>query len=121
MSTKSEKYKRSIRNDREDWRSLWRRCFICSRHGTLDVHEIEKKSSAPLAWGERCNYLALCSSCHWDVEHHPAFWTHARQLALKQRIDSEHYDLAAWLAIKPRPATYVTQDEVDEFLNRRIA
>ena len=37
---------------------------------------------------------------------------HAKQLAVKLARDPEHFDLAEWLAIGSRPATYVTAEEV---------
>lgn len=108
-------YYRSIKRDREAWRDEQKpRCMKCLKaFGGLrwpEIHEIEKRSQAPKSWGQRCNYLLLCNPCHWEMD--DAEWTHARQLALKFRMDPEHFDLAAWLAIKPRPATYVTEDEI---------
>lgn len=111
----AQQYYRSIRKDREAWRDeMPPRCMRCRKKFDdwrwSEIHEIEKRSQAPKSWARRCNYLLLCNPCHWGMDEPE--WTHARQLALKRRMDPEHFDLVAWLAIKPRPATYVTMDEI---------
>lgn len=114
--TAAKRYYRLIEKDRYAWRDEMRpRCMKCFKKFDgwrwPEIHEIEKRSQAPLSWGKRCNYLLICHPCHEEF-HENAEWTHAQQLAIKLRMDPKHYDLAAWLAIKPRPETYVTEDEV---------
>lgn len=43
------------------------------------------------------------------------------QLALKWIFDREHYDLAKWRSLKPRPLTYVTPKEVSYWMKRHRA
>lgn len=95
-------YARKVRPERQSWRESMRpECMYCYRAeygGTwLEVHEIERKSQAAGRWGERCNYLLLCPSCHAT---HFASMPHARQLAVKLINDPKHFCLASWLRIK---------------------
>jgi hypothetical protein len=113
---KARRYKQRAKADRDAWRDeMPDKCMACGRHlGGFwwpEVHEIERKGQAQYSWAHRCNYLKLCHPCHTEMDDY-SIWPHARQLALKQRMDPEHFDLAAWLAIKPRPETYVTEDEI---------
>lgn len=118
----AQQYYASIKADRDAWRqSQPQRCMRCLRAPGkvyagretilwLEVHEIEHRSQAPNNWWHRCSALLLCHYCHPKMGGKE--WPHARQLALKYRMDPANYDLAAWLAIKPRPDTYVTEDEI---------
>lgn len=107
------KYSNSIRVDRREWRhSMPQMCMHCDwdeKPKLLEVHEIERRSQAVNRWWHRCQGLLLCHACHSGIYDS---MPHARQLAVKYLKDPEHYDLEAWLKIKPRPSTYVTEEEV---------
>lgn len=117
-------YYATIKADRKAWRdSMPQRCMACGRapddryvtHEVpvwLEVHEIERRGHAPKSYGHPCNYLLLCHWCHGKMG--APDWPHARQLALKRLRDHEHFDLEAWLSLKPRPATYVTINDIAE-------
>lgn len=126
--TPSERYYKSIKDDRREWRdSMPEVCMHC-RHRAghystdggyrwFEVHEILSRAQAPNAWGFRANYLKLCQLCHPKVAAMP----HAWQLALKKKRDAVHYDLDEWLRRRnPEAMAYVTVDEVLEQA-RRIA
>lgn len=118
----AEQYKRSVRADRHAWRDeMPQKCMHCGRKFVgfrwPEIHEIERKSQAPLNWWHRCNGLVLCNPCHSEFGD-ARLWPHARQLALKRRMDPTHFDLKAWLQIKPRPSTYVTEKEIDQWSNQ---
>jgi len=111
-------YYDSIHPDREEWRQETPDC--CMYCGTLevnawpglDIHEIERKSHAPNAWGDRCNYLKLCRRCHAGPF---ANMDHARQLAVKLIRDPEYFDLWAWLRLRDpqlNAPDRVTMDEI---------
>jgi hypothetical protein len=116
-------YYNSIKVCRREWKhSRPRRCMSCMEvfpWDRLEVHEIERRSMASNKWwpitdeGRHCNGLLLCRECHSGQF---ATMPHAKQLALKAVMDPENYDLQAWLDIKPRPSTYATQEEVDEYM-----
>ena len=112
-------YAASIKPDREAWReSVPQVCMWCGTAdasalwgpcGGLQIHEMERRSHASKRWWHRCNGLLLCGVCHgMDFAAMP----HAAQLAVKLARDPEHFDLAEWLAIGSRPATYVTVEDV---------
>ncbi len=123
--TAADRYYLSIKQDRYDWRDDQpQRCMKClKRFGGFrrpEIHEIERRAQAPKNWAQRCNYLLLCNPCHWDMDDAEQ-WPHARQLALKRRMDPVHFDMRLWLAIKPRPETYVTLDDISWWDERRSA
>lgn len=112
-------YAQRVSASRKKWReSQPQRCMNCGSRRWLEVHEIERKAQAPRAWGHVANYLLLCAACH-----HGEFDTmsHSQQLALKWLKDREHYDLEQWLSLKPRPSTYVTQEEVSAHVRQEEA
>lgn len=128
--TPSEAYYKSIREDRNAWKSeMPDRCMNCLRvpgrreRGRetvqwLEIHEILSRAHAPNAWWFRANGLLLCHWCHPKV----AGLSHAEQLAIKMRADPRHYDLREWLQRRnPNAMQYVTESEVRQFLNRRSA
>jgi 5-methylcytosine-specific restriction endonuclease McrA len=52
-------------------RNRWRdeqpsRCMNCKASGmvTLDVHEIVRRSRAPMSWCCQANFLLVCRQCH---------------------------------------------------------
>lgn len=123
----AREYYLTVKEDRLAWReSMPQRCMYCGSnfwpvgciHLWPEVHEILSRAHAPNSWGFRANYLLLDSTCHAKV----AALSHAEQLAIKLRCDPDHYDLREWLIRRNiRAMEYVTQDEVDRFLQRRIA
>lgn len=117
----AQQYAARYRHDRNGWRDLMpQRCMWCGkseREATcgLTIHEMERKSHAPRRWAKRINYLLLC----WEPCHRVIFdsMPHAAQLAIKKLHDPRHYKLKAWHAIGGRPLTYVTQAEVNDWIN----
>ena len=118
-ATPARIYYASVKPDREAWaQSQRQRCMVC--HGEpnwipLQVHEIERRSHAPGRWWHRCNALLVCNACHAGPL---ATMAHAQQLAIKAAEDAEHYSLKAWLSIGTRPASYVTEYEVAEWMRK---
>lgn len=110
---RSVNYYNSIKVERKEWKHEQpEKCCFClkpERYIKLEVHEIERRSAAPNNWGHRCNYLLLCRRCHSEE-----FDTmpHKTQLAVKLIQDPSNFDLKEWLAIRPRPSSYVTMEEV---------
>lgn len=90
--------------------------MICKKSVATEVHEIERRSHAPMRWACRSNYLFVCQHCHsTKLDTMP----HAEQLAYKAMMDPECYDLEKWLRIRDpglRAPERVTQEEVDRFL-----
>lgn len=116
----AQQYYRSIRKDREAWREeMPPRCMKCLKKFDdwrwSEIHEIEKRSQAPNNWWARCSAILLCNPCHWEMDD-AAEWPHAKQLAIKWLRDPENFDLDAWLAIKPRPDSYVTVEEIEAWM-----
>lgn len=117
--TKSRDYYNSIKEDRYEWRdSMSDRCMLCRNplmgFRWAEIHEIERRSHAPNRWWHRCNGLVLCRICHDEMDN-AATWPHSRQLALKRRMDPNHFDLEAWHEIGRRPLTYVTYRELEDW------
>lgn len=91
-------------------------CMVCGQPPDwrgLQTHHIERnrrRGDIP------CNLLRVCGTCH---EGPLAAMPHAKQLAIKQTADPDHYDLRAWLQINDpdlRAPRRVTQEEVDQAL-----
>lgn len=119
--TRSQRYYESIREERSDWAdSMPQRCMRCLKPFVgfrwREIHEIERRSHAR-KWWHRSTALLLCHICH-DEMGDAKKWPHARQLWLKRRMDREHFDLKAWLSIAGRPASYVTEKDLDEWDSR---
>jgi hypothetical protein len=119
VCSRSTQYKLQVEQDRQSWQREQPKCCMYCRENPrwpeLQIHEIERKSQAPLSWASRSNYLLLCQSCHADVF---ATMPHAKQLALKYLCDPKHYNLSEWLRIKDpkgRAPNRVTQEEVDRY------
>lgn len=120
--TKSQTYYRSVNADRNEWRDeMPQRCMACNKPfgwwRRPEIHEILSRAQAPNAWGFRANYLALCQPCHGVIQN----WPHAKQLALKERMDCFNYDLEEWLRRRnPNAMEYVTEAEVESAYEDRI-
>lgn len=99
----ADEYYEMIREDRETWRaSVQDVCMSCGAEEVnswpgLQIHEIERRSQAPKAWGELCNYLLLCPTCHMGPF---ATMAHDRQLACKLISDPNNFDLEEWMRIR---------------------
>lgn len=120
--TKSQAYYNSIKQDRYEWADERpQRCMRCLKEFRgfrwREIHEIERRSQAPNNWWHRCNGLLLCNPCHTDFDN-ATEWPHARQLALKRRMDREHFNLSEWHNIGRRPLSYVTFYELDDWDSR---
>lgn len=114
--TPALRYYDRIKADRNSWKDETKPiCFSCRRTerqcGGLDIDEIETRAQAPRSWGQRCNYIKHCRECH--TKRHDQSWPHDELLALKKLHDGLHYSLPKWLAIKPRPETYLTEAEIE--------
>ena len=90
-------YYQEIKDDRDEWRQRFCHgrpcmvCTVCSNTGTLDCHEIIRKSAAPRQWGHRSNYLAVCRRCHDNVI---TCMSLSQQLAYKLLRDPDHFSLS---------------------------
>ena len=118
MRRVSKKRAREIRQakpGRDQFAEEFGRCMICGKRSGLETHEIARGSHRRAAYGRRCCWLRLCRDCH-DACGRYALWPVERQLALKLLRDSEHYDLEAFNAVRPRDIHAITQSEVNSWL-----
>lgn len=128
---RSVSYYNSIKVYRREWRAKQvQRCMLCldaRKPEKLQVHEIDRKSQAPNNWWplededgndiNGCNGILTCGLCHaTKLDTMP----HAKQLAIKLISDPDHFNLKAWLSIKPRPSSYVTMEEVMEEVRKMM-
>lgn len=113
--------------DRDEWRDeQLQKCFACGRNPGwgvhFDIHEISRRKFKGAF--HRCNYLLLCSGYGFQGCHN-RFDIGGRdrkviQLAVKQIIDIDNYDLTEWLSRfdpgsrSPDDEQYITQGEVDD-------
>ena len=105
---------------RTEWSLDHDRCFVCGSRTCLECHEIANGPARQNALEEPATWLRLCNECHQGKHglHSKGEWPLARALALKRMRDPEHYDRLAVLKLKGRAETAVTEEEVDEWVNK---
>lgn len=101
------------RLDRDRW--AWKAehvesgCWWCGKLWDLECHEITSRGTSPGRWAHRCNYAICCGECHSGVVIANG---HVAALAMKYRMDREHFDLAEWIRIRGNGPEEVTMDEI---------
>ena len=103
------------------------RCWVCEKPfnpfllpRTMEVHHIEYRSHAPESRIHApCNLFLACLECHTPKVHGTmgGLVGKHKQLAFKKQFDRAHYDLTAWLKIKPRDADSITEGDVDGWVH----
>lgn len=99
--------------EREKYRRKFKQCQNCGEP-RKHIHELVTRGQSSKAVEYRCCFLALCEDCHNEI-HRTSEWPIERQLALKQRVDPEGYDLAKVNELRGRGPNAITQEEVDEW------
>lgn len=91
----------------------------CKRQAT-DTHEIVGGGSKGTTIAIRELWLALCRSCHDEIQGLPQSRKHAVELAVKYLGDREWYSLEVFRRAKSplREAVIVTEEEVQEVVKQ---
>jgi ribosomal protein S27AE len=97
---------------REQWSADHNWCFRCGGGLFLETHEMVRGCNRSVGLLLPAAWLRLCNACHRIVE----AWPVAKQLALKEWRDPEHYDRVAVNVARGRQPEAITEAEVEEHL-----
>ncbi len=125
ISSKRRKRMKEVKSLRSSLIKQAGRCMVCSvstNRARLACHEILNGPLRDKTLSEPCSLLVLCWDCNSNKMTDKAEWPVARQLAVLQDKNPEHYDLVRfnWLR-NPNAPNYVTQEEVNAFIKKSKA